>query len=527
MRRLFGLALIAVGWLALRRRQQQPGSGQAGPGQLLAQGKQALSSAAESARPVLEQVQQRVTQAAGAAQQKVQDARGAGSSDPAPAETLGGMPSTQQPPDDSLLVGQGASAPEAFAQTAPPVAGPSTYASASTGPEDAATNPDRLAPAELAGDTPMSAGGGVTSAYDTETFSPGATIAGGGAAMEPSGQEAVVFDAEEADASVRTGTPAETTVVSSGTADATLTTQTTDAASTTGSALPLTGTGMIRLTSSDADTAGEAVVREYTTETVETGTVFGDSGATPSPAPQQGAPAGGGDEAEEGLLLEPDEGASGTTGSASAMRENAAVIQRTDAGGSGGASPEQRRTIEGGSGVGAGADRIYGTPHSSQPGPEDTEDTATDIGAPGPVANARREELRSLNIAPPGIATTEDYQKVEVSLPPETLQAMEQGQTQQAADPPVREGYDVEATDGKVGAVDGTIPSRPGAEGYLVVKAGLLFKTDVNIPFSAVQRVQADTVYLNIDKQYVKLMEGQETPRTGGTPGDVGGPLVS
>ena len=122
-----------------------------------------------------------------------------------------------------------------------------------------------------------------------------------------------------------------------------------------------------------------------------------------------------------------------------------------------------------------------------------------------------------MDIVPEGTVSTEDYQHVEVSLPPETLAAMrrtEQG-TGEVEAPPVREGYDVEAVDGKAGTVDSVVPPSGRAEGYFVIKEGLVFKHDVRIPFSAVERVEDDTVYLTVDKQYIDLLEGDHTLQTG------------
>ncbi len=175
-------------------------------------------------------------------------------------------------------------------------------------------------------------------------------------------------------------------------------------------------------------------------------------------------------------------------------------------------SRDQR--MEGGSDQ---ADRIYDSTATSMPGSEDTEDTAREMGRPGPAADAGREDLQNINITPESNFSSEMYQNVEVSLPPETMAAMENMQegAVQSADLPIEEGSRVEATDGGVGDVTRVVHPGGGVESYMVVKEGLLFKTDVNIPFSAVDRVEGDTVYLKIEKQYVKLMEGQETPHVG------------
>jgi hypothetical protein len=176
-----------------------------------------------------------------------------------------------------------------------------------------------------------------------------------------------------------------------------------------------------------------------------------------------------------------------------------------------GGTLHDRRPIEGGS-----VDRIY---TSDDPrGEHDTQDTAGTIGRPGPVANARREELQSVHITPETGTSTADYQSVEVSLPPETIAAietMDEHGPAHTVDYPIQDGYHVEATDGKVGTVSSVVRTDGAVENYMVVKEGLILKKEVNIPFSAVDRVEGDTVYLTIDKQYIKLMEGQETIHTG------------
>jgi hypothetical protein len=418
------------------------------------------------------------------------------------------MAASEQPPDDSMVVLQGAHPEEAFPEAAPQDVGASTaapeqpvteavytqpqaeeipsetYASESTGPEDATTVSATTTSTvvEVADDMPdpLQAGAAPTSATDSE--GPGATITGAytttvtdEAIPEPGGE--LIFRAGEGDSTITT-TSAE-------------------------------GTGETAVVSADAS-SGSVVVDQQDEGFATTGDeqMVTDSAATQSQ--------GTGDVPEEGLLLAPDAAPiSSTTVETSDTQYGGSVTTSTgDA--SGGATQ---------GGVVNTGDRIYNSGQDSQPGPADTQDTATEIGRPGPVADAKREELQSLDITPPGMTSTaETYERVEVSLPPETLAAMqnpEQGAAQ-TLDLPIREGYDVQATDGKVGSVCRVVRPEGGAENYMVVKAGLVFKSDVQIPFSAVDRIEGDTVYLNIEKQYIKVMEGQDTTRTGDTTATMG-----
>lgn len=129
-------------------------------------------------------------------------------------------------------------------------------------------------------------------------------------------------------------------------------------------------------------------------------------------------------------------------------------------------------------------------------------------GAPDPA---------EVGAVPHGHVQSEEYQHVEVSLPPETLAAMQEQPDSAALGPQwdIREGYKVEATDGAVGTVEQVLAPEDAAEQYMMVKEGLLFKKHVNVPFSAVDRVEDETVYLNIDKEYIRLMEGRDTVHTG------------
>lgn len=141
---------------------------------------------------------------------------------------------------------------------------------------------------------------------------------------------------------------------------------------------------------------------------------------------------------------------------------------------------------------------------------------------PSPAAMAQQDaSAPPLDITPPSVGVApEEYHRVEVSLPPETLAAMQRPQADaamaQRAEFQVEEGFEVEATDGNVGEVAEILRSGGGAESHLVVRKGLLFKSDVSIPFSAIDRVEGRTVYLNVEQQYIKLMEGDDTKPIGG-----------
>jgi len=136
------------------------------------------------------------------------------------------------------------------------------------------------------------------------------------------------------------------------------------------------------------------------------------------------------------------------------------------------------------------------------------------------VDEDRREELESMHLTPHSETSVEDFQQVTASLPPETVEAIKQmeegGKAGDWVDYPVEEGYSVEALDGKLGSVDSVERPEDG-DPYIVVKEGLIFKDKVNVPFEAIERVENETVYLTIEKQYIKLMEGEDTTHTGDT----------
>jgi len=127
------------------------------------------------------------------------------------------------------------------------------------------------------------------------------------------------------------------------------------------------------------------------------------------------------------------------------------------------------------------------------------------------------DEKLDMNIAPESELSSEDYQHVEASVPPETLEAMKQveEQKEQPVELPDVKGFAVMATDGKVGTVDDVVATTDVDSSYMLVKEGLIFKKEVKVPFSAVDRIEDNVVYLNVDKQYVKFMEGQEPSHAG------------
>ncbi len=495
MKRLLALVLVGVGWLALRQRQAQGGQS---PTQVLDQGKAALSKVASDVKSVGEKASAVASDVQKSSAQKAEELRtrlpGVGGA--ASGATVAGLPTTEQPPDDSMLVGEGPYPPEAFPYSAPPEASPSTYASEATGPESASGSAtyestpviEEGLPDPLTGNEPAS-----------NTTSPGATIVGS-------------YSTGESDLSTAETRPESDTLVF------------TARPHEHGSVQPF-----------DAPTEEVASFPDLDvdTQTYDTGVQEATPDASLDTSMEDTQPLQSGESTDssdttEGLLLDPvEQPVSSTSSEPTATYTESAettpisdTLVHQDVQSSENSThvtyepSSQDQRMEGGSDQ---ADRIYDSTATSVPGSEDTEDTAREIGRPGPVADAGREDLQSISITPESNFSSEMYQNVEVSLPPETMAAMENMQegAVQSADLPIEEGSRVEATDGGVGDVTRVVHPGGGVESYMVVKEGLLFKTDVNIPFSAVDRVEGDTVYLKIEKQYVKLMEGQETPHVG------------
>lgn len=464
MKKLLALLLVGAGWLAVRRRQAQGGQS---PTQALDRGKAVLSKVASDVKSVGEKASSVASDVQRSGMEKAEELRsrlpGVGSGTTAGGAVTAGLPTTEQPPDDSMLVGEAPYAEESFPYAEPPEASPSTYAAEATGPEGSATPSGHVPEVIATDDMPDPLTG---SEPQSVTHPEGSTL---------------IFTAGSGDQTQGETFQAPTEEIAS-------------------------------FPDTDVDAQG------YDSGVQEVGPSQGESSAST----EETQPLEGTNSPEEGLLLEPtdvptDNSYSETTPAATdspQVVESPETVAHQEVESTNSATQDANQRIEGGSGM---ADRIYDDQRSSVPGSEDTEDTARELGRPGPVADARREDLRSTNITPASDISSETYQHVEVSLPPETLAAM-QNTGQGAAhtvDFPIHEGFKVEAADGSVGEVASVARFEGGTENYMVVKEGLLFKTKVNIPFSAVDRVEGDTVYLNIDKQYVKLMEGQETPHVG------------
>lgn len=470
MKKLLALLLMGAGWLALRRRQAQGGQV---PTQALERGKAVLSKVASDVRSVSERASSVASNVQRSGTEKAEELRsrlsGTGSGTAAGGAATTGLPTTEQPPDDSMLVGEAPYPEESFPYAEPPEASPSIYAAEVTGPEDTATPSGHVPEAIATDDMPDPLTG---SEPQSVTRPEGSTL---------------IFTAGPGDQTQGETFQAPTEEIAS-------------------------------FPDTDVD------AQPYDSGVQEVDSSRGDS----SVSTEETQPLEGSNSPEEGLLLEPTDVPRGNSYSeaTSAAADSPQVVEspetvvRQEVESTDSASQDAHRShdrnqrIEGGSGE---ADRIYDDRGGSVPGSEDTEDTARELGRPGPVADARREDLRSTNIAPASDISSETYQNVEVSLPPETLAAMQNvGQgAAHTVDFPIHEGFKVEAADGSVGEVASVARFEGGTDNYMVVKEGLLFKTNVNIPFSAVDRVEGDTVYLNIDKQYVKLMEGQETPHVG------------
>lgn len=473
--RLLGLGLLVLGWVFLRRRMGASGSGsgtQTGSArQVLTEGRTVLADRATeltgTAREVVSNVVRSTRESAAEKAGRLRSADQSGSSGGSV-----GIPTTAQPADDAPLVQDVAPVSASGSTGDAP-----TYAVGATGPDVPFADP---IPGEVAGDPDLSTSG--QAGDTTATTRPETSTAEISAVGQPVTSDYISFTSDDDATSTATrGTSAWTRREASRD----------DLDTTAGASGTSFGTAQPDMDASSADTTSAE-----------------DTGGEP-----------------EGLLIAPDAGPAPTSDTGTTSMQEAETYQSSvndaDAQGStveGEArsaddrgTQHDRRPIEGGS-----VDRIY---TSDDPrGEHDTQDTADTIGRPGPVANARREELQSVHITPETGTSTADYQSVEVSLPPETIAAietMDEHGPAHTVDYPIQDGYHVEATDGKVGTVSSVVRTEGAIENYMVVKEGLILKKEVNIPFSAVDRVEGDTVYLTIDKQYIKLMEGQETIHTG------------
>ncbi len=476
LRRLLGLGLLALGWVFLRRRMGASGSGsgtQTGSAmQVLTEGRTVLADRATeltgTAREVVSNVVRSTRESAAEKAGRLRSADQSGSSGGSV-----GIPTTAQLEDDASLVQDVAP----VSATPSSVVDAPTYAVGATGPDVPFTDP---MPGEVAGDPDLTTSGQADDT--TATSQMGTRSTHNTTAEQPVTSDYITFTSDDDPASTVTQEPSATT---------------------------------------RHETSSDAVDTSMGASEMSFGAAQPDMDASSADATS----AEDTDGEPEGLLIAPDAGPAPTSATGTTSVQEAETYQSSvndvDVQGStaedevssadDGGTQHDRRPIEGGSG-----DRIY---TSDEPrGAHDTQDTAETVGRPGPVADARREELQSLDITPESGASTADYQTVEVSLPPETLAAMESMDEHghaQTVDYPIEEGYSVESTDGKVGSVSSVVRVEGAAENYMVVKEGLILKKEVNIPFSAVDRVEGDTVYLTIDKQYIKLMEGQETIHTG------------
>lgn len=511
MRRLLGLALVAIGWVLFRKRQQG-----ASPDQILQQGRGVLEKATADLRTAAGQARERAGGVVEQVRASSADQSGRAGSSGAPAGTAAtgavtdAMGAAEHPPDGPMVVGEAPYPPEAFPEVEPPEAPSPTYGAIATGPEDASAQAEMAAVVPPLDDDlrdPLESES--VAPRELDVNAPGATITGADVVVVP--DTADTGDASEPSVRRAGHTDVEATDVLRGDATEAGTYGSAESVERAGddrveTVLVLDGSERadVVIAPERGDAGGTVSVSDSTTLPTEETASFPEmepgAGASAGEAERSmsDAPDESGASAEEGLLLPPEGGS--TTTSPDAEQP----VAETDI-----------RRIEGGSGQ--DVDRIYPATGGDVAGPDDTEDTAREIGLPGPVATARREELQSVDFAPDAGMSMEDYQHVEVSLPPETLAAMQQSEQGDGGVemPPVREGYDVEAVDGKVGAVDSVVSPSGRAEGYFVVKEGLIFKHDVRIPFSAIARVEGHTVYLNIDKQYIDLLEGEHTKQTG------------
>ena len=77
----------------------------------------------------------------------------------------------------------------------------------------------------------------------------------------------------------------------------------------------------------------------------------------------------------------------------------------------------------------------------------------------------------------------------------------------------VRPGDTVRGSDrGDIGTVAEVVEATEGAEGYLLVRGGLIFKTDTHSPSDAVVRRAGADVFINIPKLLVGEMPWGEPP---------------
>jgi sporulation protein YlmC with PRC-barrel domain len=77
----------------------------------------------------------------------------------------------------------------------------------------------------------------------------------------------------------------------------------------------------------------------------------------------------------------------------------------------------------------------------------------------------------------------------------------------------IRRGAEVEATDGHVGHVDEFViePKTKGITHLVLRKGHLWGERQIAIPIAAVERIEEDTVYLNMDKEAIEALPSTNT----------------
>ncbi len=77
----------------------------------------------------------------------------------------------------------------------------------------------------------------------------------------------------------------------------------------------------------------------------------------------------------------------------------------------------------------------------------------------------------------------------------------------------INSGYKVFGSDnGEIGVIDKVVEATDGADGYILVKQGLIFKTDIYIPLDAVTKQIDSHVFINIPKPIIIAMPWNEPP---------------
>jgi hypothetical protein len=184
---LLGLALVAIGWVLYRKRQQG-----ASPDQVLQQGRSALQKATADLRAVAGQARERAEGVVDQVRASSADQSGRAGSSGAPSGTAAtgavtdAMGTTERPPDGSMVVGEAPYPPEAFPEVEPPEAPSPTYGTIATGPEDASTQAGMAAAVPPLDDDlrdPLESGS--VAPREPDVSGPGATITGADVVVVP------------------------------------------------------------------------------------------------------------------------------------------------------------------------------------------------------------------------------------------------------------------------------------------------------------------------------------------------------